>query len=148
LSTESSLCGAASIAYIEDARLRSIDTGVGPGIESDTLDQVEIGCIEELAGCIARISHQKLVLVFEEDDFARRLHDTEGAEQMFPCLEIKDFDGSIDLGSHIQPIVTQVHSEVIEVATCYFRQRCRSDLCQRSHIGSMQCAGRECEESD
>src|SRR5437899_951632 len=143
-----SLCGAASIAYIEDARLRSIDTGVGPGVESDILDQVETGCIEELAGCIACVSDEKLVLIFEEDDFARRLHDAASAEQMLSCLEIKDFDGSIDLGSHIQPIVTQVYCEVIEVATRYFRQRCRSDLCQGSHIGSMQGAGRESEESD
>src|SRR5260370_29329358 len=45
-----SLCGAASIAYIKDARLRSIDTGVWPGVESDTFDQAELGSIQELAG--------------------------------------------------------------------------------------------------
>jgi len=33
-------------------------------------------------------------------------------------------------------------------ATPYFRHWCRSDLCQRSYIGSMQYAGRESEEGN
>src|SRR5260370_35867010 len=109
---------------------------------------LETGSVQELTGCIAGVSYQKVVSIFEEDDFSRRLDDAKSALQMFACLQIKDFDGSIDLGSHIQPIVTQVYGEVIEVATSNFRQRCRSDLCQGSRICSMQCAGRESEESD
>ncbi len=55
------LCGAASIAYIKDARLRIIETGVRPGFESDTPDELEIGSIQELARCFAGVSDQKLV---------------------------------------------------------------------------------------
>jgi hypothetical protein len=67
---------------------------------------------------------------------------------MFRCLEIKDFDGRIDLGCDIEPIVTQVYCEVIEVAAGYFGQRRGPDLCQWSRIGSVQGAGGESEESD